>query len=194
MKYTLYKPNSKNTGSAFSFEIGTSKNGETALYVSMIQQHSWNDVTKNGSFKENSKNPEKSASIKISVTEAGEFLSSFKTRIPYTAFHKTKEDSTIIKLNPWDKVRKIKEMDGEKSYNSPAFGFSVSRNSNQNFKLPLEAGEVEVLAQLLIEYIKTSFTFSRKQENNNQNTYQQNKQYPSKPKSEQVELEDDAPF
>jgi len=164
MKFTLYKPNSKNTGSAFSFEIGKSRNGEPSLYVSMIQQYGWNDSTKNGSFKENSKDPTKSASIKLSVIEAGEFLSSFKTRIPYVAFHKSKQDTTIIKLTPWDKTKKIKEQNEEKTYISPAFGLNVSRNSNQTFRLPLEAGEVEALSQLLINYITSSFSFSKKQQ------------------------------
>ncbi len=192
MKYTLYKPNSKNTGSAFSFELGKSKNGDTVLYVSMIQQYAWNDITKNGSFKENAKNPEKSASIKLSAIEAGEFLSSFKTRIPYVAFHKSKEDTTIIKLTPWDKVKKVKEQDGEKSYTTPAFGLNVSRNSNQTFRLPLEAGEIEVLAKFLEEYIKSSFIFIKKeQEPTNYGDYAPKKQYVQK---QQVESEEDVPF
>ena len=192
MKYTLYKPNSKNTGAAFSFEVGKSKNGDVALYVSMIQQYSWNDATRNGSFKENAKNPEKSASIKLSVIEAGEFLSSFKTRIPYVAFHKSKDDTTIIKLTPWDKIKKIKEQDGEKSYTTPAFGLNVSRNSSQTFRLPLEAGEIEVLAQFLKEHIKSSFIFVKKeQEPTNYNGYAPKKEYTQK---QQVESEEDVPF
>jgi hypothetical protein len=192
MKFTLYKPNSKNTGAAFSFEAGKSKNGDIALYVSMIQQYGWNDVTKNGSFKENAKNPEKSASIKLSVIEAGEFLSSFKTRIPYVAFHKSKDDTTIIKLTPWDKVKKVKEQDGEKSYTTPAFGLNVSRNSNQTFRIPLEAGETEVLAQFLENYIKSSFDFvKREQESMYSGNYTPKKEYVKKP---QAEPEEDAPF
>ena len=70
MKFTLYKPNSKNTGSAFSFDLTKDKKENSVLYVSMIQQHSWNDQSKNGSFKENAKNPEKSGTIKFSPTEA----------------------------------------------------------------------------------------------------------------------------
>ena len=53
-------PNSKNTGAAFSFDLAKDKKGNAVMYVSMIQQHSWNDKTKSGSFKENAKNPEKS--------------------------------------------------------------------------------------------------------------------------------------
>jgi hypothetical protein len=161
MKYTLYKPNSKNTGSAFSFEVGKAKNGDPALYVSMILQHSWNDQTKNGSFKENAKNPEKSATVKLSVTEAGELLSSFKSRIPYTTFHKSNDDTTIIKIAPWDKERKVKDASGEKSYQAPAFGMTISKNSSLQFRLPMEPGEVEALSVLLQEYIKSSFVFSR---------------------------------
>lgn len=193
MKFTLYKPNQKNTGSAFSFEIGKSKNGDSALYISMIQQHSWNDSTKNGSFKENAKNPDKSASIKLSVVEAGEFLSSFKTRIPYTAFHKSNEDSTIIKLSPWDKDRKIKDGGNETVYKAPAFGLTVSRNSSQTFKLPLEAGEAEALRVLLEDYIRSSFLVERKQPTTQGAPRQQYQQKQTKP-VDLAEDEDDAPF
>lgn len=157
MKFTLYKPNSKNTGSAFSFDLAKDKKGNAVMYVSMIQQHSWNDQTKSGSFKENAKNPEKSGTIKLSPTEAGEILSSFKTRIPFLAFHRSGEDTTIIKFTPWDKKKKIKEKDGDKWYDTPAFGISVTRNSSQTYKLPLEAGETEALSELFKKYILESF-------------------------------------
>ena len=58
MKHTLYKPNSKNTGAAFSFDSVKDRDGRNVLFVSMIQQYSWDDNKKNGSIKENAKNPE----------------------------------------------------------------------------------------------------------------------------------------
>jgi len=160
MNFTLYKPNSKNQGSAFSFSINKGKNDKPVLFVSMIQQHSWNDSRKTGSFKENAKNPDKSATTALSLIEAGEILSSFKNRIPFVAFHKKDQDTTIIKFAPWDKKRKVKEKDGDKWYETPAFGINITRNSTQIFRIPLEAGEVEVLAELLKEFIKQSFESS----------------------------------
>jgi len=157
MKFTIYKPNSKNTGAAFSFDLTKDKKDNAIMYVSMIQQHSWNDQTKSGSFKENAKNSEKSGTIKLSPNEAGEILSSFKTRTPFLAFHRRGEDTTIIKFTPWDKKKKIKNLDGDQWYDTPAFGISVTRNSSQTFKLPLEAGETEVLSELLKKYILESF-------------------------------------
>ena len=157
MNFTLYKPNSKNTGSAFSFSVNKGRNDKTVLFVSMIQQYSWNDDRKTGSFKENAKNSEKSATTALSAIEAGEILSSFKSRIPFVAFHKKDQDTTIIKFAPWDKKRKIREKDGDKWYETPAFGVSVTRNSSQTYKLPLEAGETEVLSALLKKYILESF-------------------------------------
>ena len=43
--------------------------------------------------------------------------------------------------------------DGEQWHETPAFGVSVTRNSSMTFKLPLEAGETEVLSELLKKYI-----------------------------------------
>jgi hypothetical protein len=185
MKFTLYKPNSKNTGSAFSFDLTKDKKDEAVLYVSMIQQHSWNDQTKNGSFKENAKNPEKSGTIKFSPTEAGEILSSLKTRIPFVAFHRKGDDTTIIRFTPWDKKRKIKVKDGDKFYDTPAFGLSVCRNSSQTFKLPLEAGETEALAELLKIYIQESFI---------QKPYEAKTPYTKKEEPKKEIEDDDVPF
>ena len=157
MKFTLYKPNSKNTGAAFSFDLAKDKKGNAVMYVSMIQQHSWNDKTKSGSFKENAKNPEKSGTIKLSANEAGEILSSFKTKTSSEDLFRKIDDTTIIKFTPWDKKRKIMGKDGDEWHETPAFGISVSRNSSQIYKLPLEAGETEVLSELLKKYILESF-------------------------------------
>ena len=195
MKYTLYKPNSKNTGAAFSFDLVNDRNNKPVLFISMIQQYSWNDSTKNGSFKENAKNPEKSATIKLTETEAGEFLSSFKTRIPYVAFHKKDDSTTIIKLSPWDKQRKVKDQGGEQSFDSPAWGLSFSKDSSRVFKLPIEAGEAEVLAELFKAYIAKVLLCSGqeyKREDRPQQEYQ--KKTPSYQKKAAEVVEEDVPF
>ena len=73
------------------------------------------------------------------------------------AFHRRNDDTTIIKFTPWDKKRKIIGKDGDEWHETPAFGVSVTRNSAMTFKLPLEAGETEVLSELLKKYILESF-------------------------------------
>lgn len=201
MKYSVYKPNSKNTGCLFSFEIGNTREGSIALFVSAVQQSGWNDKNKTGSFKENAKNPQKSTTIKISVGEAGEFLSSFKTRVPFTAFHKNNEDTTIISLTPWDKERKIKSKDKETSYTTNAFGISISKNSASNFKIALEAGETEVLSLLLKEFISQSLIAEKenyKKQLQNSNNQERQSSSQSTDKSEDSssfeEDDDDVPF
>ena len=47
--------------------------------------------------------------------------------------------------------------DGDEWHETPAFGITVSRNSSQVYKLPLEAGETEVLSELLKKYILNYF-------------------------------------
>jgi len=192
MKFTLYKPNAKNTGSAFTFDSTKDRNGKPVLFVSMILQHSWNDNTKTGSFRENAKNPDKSTTIKLTDIEAGEFLSCFKTRIPFVGFHKTDEKTTIIKLTPWDKNRVIKGKDTQETFKSPAWGLTITKNSAQFFKLPIEAGEAECLAILLESYIKESMIAQAEayqQDQPQQKTYQK-----PKPKPSVEEDDDDVPF
>ena len=68
-----YKPNAKNTGCAFSFDIGANnKNQEPCVYIRAVKQYSWNSKTRSGSFSENAKNPEKSISIKLNEIEIGD--------------------------------------------------------------------------------------------------------------------------
>ena len=70
-----YKPNSRNTGCAFSFDIGANnKNQEPCVYIRAVKQYSWNDKSRSGSFSENAKDPDKSISIKLNEIEVGGFI------------------------------------------------------------------------------------------------------------------------
>lgn len=151
MSLSLYKPNSKNTGCAFNFSIGVNRNGEPALYISAIQQHTWNDKTKSGSFSENRSDPDKNINVKLNEFEAGAIINSIKNRYEYNAFHSYEENKTSIKFAPWDK--KTKTQNGEITV--PAFGLNIIRNGSQTFRIPIEAGETENLIILLKEFIKS---------------------------------------
>lgn len=200
MKYSIYKPNSKNSGAAFSFEIGNLKEGSVGFFISAVQQSGWNDKTKTGSFKDNAKDPNKSTTVKMSPHEMGEFLSSFSSRIPYTAFHKNNDDNTVISLTPWDKERKIKGKDGEKTYQSPAFGLSISKNSSSQFKIGIEAGEVEVLKVIINEFIsqvlqaeKDAYKKSLQEQGSGNSEKNSGKQQESAKEDDEDE-DDDVPF
>lgn len=156
MKFTLFKPNSKNTGSLCSFNISQKAGGSPELYASLVQQASWNDQSKRGSFSENAKNPEKSVNVKINAIEAGEFLSSFRHNLPFSAFHQSGNgDKTSISLSPSPRIRKVKTQLGDEEFSSPSFVFSLFR-SGKSFRVGLEAGEVEVLSELLKMFIQLS--------------------------------------
>ena len=137
--FSLYKPNSKNTGCAFAFKEGvTGKNYEPCVYVNGIQQHSWNDATKNGSFSENAKNPEKTIAFKLNEFELGGLINAIENRVEYKAFHTFDENKTQISFKPYTKQNGAK-----------AFSFSISRNGNQKFGIGIELGEAEALSEFL---------------------------------------------
>jgi len=154
MRYQLYKPNSKNTGCAASFNVGRNRDGSPCLFINTVQQSGWNDQTKTGSFKENAKNPQKSATVKMNANEAGEMISSIQSRTPVVFFHKNNEDTTIITFSPWDKDRKVKLQGGESTFKSLAWGLSISKNSSTHYKVAFEAGESEVFKVLLVDFIQ----------------------------------------
>tara|TARA_B100000212_G_scaffold117280_1_gene87549 strand:- start:13295 stop:13834 length:540 start_codon:yes stop_codon:yes gene_type:complete len=179
MNLSLYKPNSKNTGCAFNFSIGQGSKNLPALYVSAIQQYNWDDKTKKGSFSENKDDPNKNINVKFNEWEVGSMISAFNNRHEYSAYHTFDENSTTIKLTPWDKSVKS----GDKTIIMPAFGIVFTRNGNQQFRLPLEAGEVEALKIFLKKYLDEYIT-STKLNYKNQST----------PKQKSITQEDEAPF
>jgi len=136
MNLAFYKPNSKSTGCAFSFQLSTK--GSPTLYINGIQQYSWNDQTKNGSFSENRKNPEKTIAIKLNEIEIGGIIHAIRTYGDWKAFHTFQENKTQIS---WTRYTK---KDG-----GQAFSFSISRNGNQKFGMGVELSEAETLRVFL---------------------------------------------
>lgn len=141
MNVQFYKPNAKNTGNAFGFRIGVKgKNDqEPCVYVTAIQQHSWNEKTKTGSFSANVSNPEKSISLKLNESELAGFIYAITNYTEFSAFHSFDDMKTAISLKPYTKAN-----------GGDAFSFSVSRNSASKFGIGLEMAE----AYLLVEFFR----------------------------------------
>jgi|TARA_R100000700_G_scaffold40089_1_gene54685 hypothetical protein len=139
-----YKPNSKNTGCAFSFDIGANnKNQEPCVYVRAIKQHSWNDKTRTGSFSENAKDPDKSISIKLNEIEVGGLIFAIEKYKEFSAFHSYEDNKTSISFKPY------KKKDG-----TDAFSFGVTRNSANKFGIGVEMSEAYGLREFLKFYLQ----------------------------------------
>lgn len=155
MSLSFYKPNSKNSGCGFSFQIGIdNKSKEPALYVKSIKQHSWDSEKRQGYFSKNSGDPDKTITVKFNEFECGEIIHASRNRTEYSTFHSFGEDKTVIKFSPWDKKAKKsqKNSNGEwedKWITVPAYSLSFTRNGNQLFGIGLEPGETEVVKQYL---------------------------------------------
>ena len=178
MNLSLYKPNSKNTGCAFNFSIGQGSKNLPALYVSAIQQFNWDSKSRKGSFSENKEDPTKNINVKFNEWEVGGMLSAFNGRHEYSTYHTFDENSTSIKLTPWDKQVKS----GDATITVPAFGVVFTRNGNQTFRLPLEPGEVETLKRFLKKYLDEFIKST-------QHNYKQ-----QAPKPKPIEDPNEAPF
>lgn len=144
----FYKPNSSNSGCAFSFNIGKSgKNDGLSVYINAIKQSSWNEKTKVGSFSENAKDPEKSISVKLNEFELGSFLHAIRNYTTFKAFHSFDDNKTVINFGPYTKK------DG-----TQAFSFSVTKNSTLKFGIGLEMGEAYALAEYFKLALNKIFT------------------------------------
>lgn len=147
---SIYKPNKSNSGCACSFSI--SKDG--VVFINAVQQASWDEANKTGSFADNAKNPEKSISVKLNGWECGSLIRSIEEFSDMSMFHTYKEDKTIINFKRWVKKDETK-----------AFGLSISRNSNMKFQLPIEYSEAIVIR----EFLKFALLKSFEQDIQNQN-------------------------
>jgi hypothetical protein len=150
MNLQIYKPNSKNTGCAISFQISQKPNSDPQFYINCIAQHSWNDQTKTGSFAESRNNPSKTIAVKFNEFELGEIVNAFQQKSTYSSFHSSESNKTQIKLAPYEKTKGT----GEYAVKYTAFGLSFTRNGADSFKVPLEPGE----AVRLISFINHFFT------------------------------------
>ncbi|MGA0317724.1 MAG: hypothetical protein ACO3LB_08575 [Flavobacteriaceae bacterium] len=138
----LYKPNPRNTGCAFSCDIGSSnQKGEPCVYVRAVRQFSWDDKKKTGSFSQNSKNPEASISIKLNEVEIGGLINAIENHTEFSAYHSYEDNKTQISFKLW-----------ERQGRPNAFSFGIIRNSTNKFGIGVEMSE----AYCLLEFFKFS--------------------------------------
>ena len=195
MSISIYKPNSKCAGCAFNFSVSY-QNGDKppALYINAIQQATWDENKKVGSFSQNKENPDKNIAVKFNEFEVGSIISYLETRIEYSNLHVFDENKTSIKFSPWDKKQKVSSYDpqtkqfSDKQITVPAFGINFTRNGNQTFKIPLEPGEVEVLKNFL------KFVLNKANEHRFSNRKSYTPKTESKPAQQKSNFEEDAPF
>lgn len=147
MRLNFYKPNKSNTGTAISFNVNQEEKG-LSLYVSFVKQAGWNEQTRKGSFSENAKNPEKTASLKLNETEAATIIRSVRTGSKFSTVHAYQGSNTSIMFGPYTKKT-----------GDQALSFSIKKGE-QSFLIGFELGEGELIAQFLENYLSKSFAFT----------------------------------
>lgn len=148
MNLQLYKPNSKNTGCAASFQISSRPNQEPQFYVNCIAQHSWDESKKSGSFAASRNDPSKTVAVKFNEFELGEIVNSFREKCPYFSFHSNESSKTQIRLTPYEKSRGT----GDFVVKVVAFGLTIIRNGSDTFKVPIEPGEAVRISSFIQKY------------------------------------------
>ena len=153
MQYNLYKPNSKNTGCAFSFKIILKdKDGNASkptFLIQAIKQASWDHNKKTGSFSANAKDPEKNIYCKINENEAGAILDSIEKYSQWSAYHTYNDDKTTLSLKPYKKNNGV-----------DAWSFGVTKNSTLKFGIGIEMGEARTIKALLELYLMKLFSYN----------------------------------
>ena len=148
MALNIFKPNKNNTGFAFSFNFGLDQKSRWSLYVSSIAQHSWNEQTKSGSFKENAQNPEKKLNTKFDIFEASGLVDALVNKISWKAFHSSDAGNVRINLNAF--VPK-----GQNTVQG--FFLNIVKDDNKEFKIPVSLSEARALAIYLETGLQKNF-------------------------------------
>ena len=159
MIYTIYKPNKHINGGLATFRVKKQKeekDWKSTLFIELLKQNSWNSEKHTGTF-----DKETRKFITLSVSEAGEFINTFKTFIPFSSFHKTTKGSSSISLIPYEWNRTV----NGKEYKTTCFGLSVKSN-NVEYKIPITPGEAQALVLLLEHFVKESAALLLKEEEN----------------------------
>jgi hypothetical protein len=153
MQYVLYKPNSKNTGCAFSFKVirnTKSKDDYPVFLIECLKQYSWDDKNKKGSFADNSKDPEKNIFVKLNEVEVGGLLNAIEKYQEFSAFHTYNDDKTTISFKPY------KKQNGDN-----AFSFSIVKNHTLKFGIGVELSEARTLKSILEFFLFRFFSFEK---------------------------------
>lgn len=159
----IYKPNSKNTGFGFSFQLGKDRAGYS-VYINAIAQSSYDAKKRQGYFEGNKDNPAKSISVKFNEFELGQMILALTKRSEWSTIHKFKkqsgeEDTTQIYIGKYDRKKGDKIVSQEST-----IGFV--RNGNQKFGITLNDRE----RICLIEFFRFalskiySYRFAKSQE------------------------------
>lgn len=151
-QHDIYKPNSFNTGCAFSFKIvETDKEGnkvKPSILVQSIKQATWDSQKKTGSFSSNAKDAEKNIYFKLSENEVGSILYAIENYTEFSAYHSYNDDKTQISFKPYTKKN------GDK-----AFSLSVVKNSTLKFGIGIELGEARTLKGLFDLFLFKYFNY-----------------------------------
>lgn len=148
-RVSFYKPNSKNTGAAFSANFKGSE-----LYFNIVKQASWNDSSRRASFKENVKNPQKSLAVKINTTEAANIILAMETKGKYSTYHKSKNQNLNINFE----LMMDKQTDTEKGFSLRILKEDVANSVDKiSFSMGFYFAEGLILKAFLNEFIVSSF-------------------------------------
>lgn len=148
-RLSFYKPNSKNTGAAFSANFKGSE-----LYFNIVKQASWNDAQRRGSFKENVKNPQKSLGVKMNSIEAANIMLAMDTKGKYSTYHKSKNQN----LNIIFELMVDKATGAEKGFSLRILKEDVANSVDKiSFSMGFYFPEGIILRAFLDEFIRFSF-------------------------------------
>lgn len=151
--YTIYKPNSKNTGACCSFKIvelySQEKNKYSCcLFVECLKQKSWDASKRLGTFDTEKANK---IILKFNIEEAGNIINFLNTNGEFKGIHATEEHKTQFSFTTWKR-------EGSDTIN---YALGV-KTDGKSISVPITVGESIALKILLENFILKSFETATK--------------------------------
>ena len=160
MSYTIYKPNSKNTGGLASFRVSKSEKGDDTiaqLFVEFVPQDGWDNDKKLGAFSKTDKK-----CVMFNVSEAGEMIACMKHSYPWQAYHSSGTVSTQITFGPWEKEHEVGKKGNAGHWKGKKNDWVLSVYSDgQRSGITMSAGEAEVVLKLLESFVTTALELNQ---------------------------------
>lgn len=151
----FFKPNRSNQGAALFVNFSMKEKRDRTvpmLFLQIVNQAGWDDVKKEGSFKDNMNDPSQNKTVKFSFLEAAALVRVIEQTVAgnnseWKSYHKTEDTNCSLSFS---------SMVSDKG---AVIYFRIGLSQTENFKISLTVDEGVLLREFLIAGIRKSFNF-----------------------------------
>jgi hypothetical protein len=149
----FFKPNRSNNGAALFVNFTVKDKGGKQvpmLFFQIVNQFSWDEDNKEGTFKDNMSDPSQNKSVKFSLLEAAALIRVVEQTVggsnsEWKSFHKTEDTNCSLTFSSLVSER------------GSVINFRIGLSATEAFKISLTLDEAVLLREFLVAGVRKSF-------------------------------------